>query len=86
MMIALALALAASSPAEDAISREIAPCRVAALRSLGGDSGFLDRYIRAEKMSRHQEARQRLFCVIYLRGSLDALEIQKAQMRAEGRR
>lgn len=85
-MLILALALAASSPAEDALAREIAPCRAAALRSLAGDSGALNRYIRAMQMSREEEARLRIFCSIYLMGSLDALEVQKAQLRAEGRK
>lgn len=86
MMIALALALAASSPAEDALSRQLAPCRAQALHALKGDPGFLNRYLRAAKLGRDAEARQRMLCSAYLTGALDGLEMEKAQIRAEGRR
>lgn len=76
-MILAALLLAASSPAERAADVQIAKCRIATLRALEGDTAFLDRYLKAARLSRAEEARIRAVCIVYFKGALDGLEIAK---------
>jgi tellurite resistance protein len=78
-MIILALALAASSPAENALQAQLAPCRRAAIASLQGDPEYLSRWLRSIKASRELEAKTRARCMVYFQGALDGLEIRAAQ-------
>lgn len=78
-MLIFALAIAASSPAEEELKRELIPCREAVIAAVEGDDGFLDRYLIGIKADRQRSAELRARCAVYVQGAIDGAMIERLE-------